>query len=169
MTYDCPLWIDGLDSGIANRFTHTAYTNVAVTKGVAIKSGTELIFDGATSYITGGNVGTIYTINFWVKTNGGSQNLIDMDGTNNIDISSGTVRANNWTSPTIYVNAAVSSTIADAAWSMITVTSATGSATSTNTIGKISAGFYTGSMTRIQYFTKVLTATQIGQIYGMEK
>lgn len=167
--HDVTLWLDGLDNGFADRILHTSFAQVGVTKGVAIKDGTEMIFDGATSFITGGNIGNVNTVCFWLKPNGANQNIINMDGTLNIDISAGTVRANNWTSPTITVNGIQTATITNNVWSMIGINSSTSVATSVNTIGKIGAAFYTGSMTGIIYFNKVLTVSQINQLYMRQK
>ena len=70
--------------------------------------GQGLRFNGTSDVIS---LGTVYngvkTIAFWAKPNSTTQSFIDLNGTATIDVTSGTVAANNFTSPTIYVDGAV--------------------------------------------------------------
>jgi hypothetical protein len=163
---DIALWIDGLGSTIADRKSKTAYSGTAITKGALVKTGQAMSFNGTTSFIQGENVGNVNTVLFWCNLSTTTQSIISLDGTKTIDASAGTVRANSWDGTTIYVNGAVSSTISAAAWTLVAITSATASATSTNTIGKIGAGFLNGALTEIMYFNKVLTQDQIRWVYN---
>jgi hypothetical protein len=67
--------------------------------------------------------------------------IIDINGTANIDISSGTVRANNFTSPTIYVNGEAGTTITADTLNHIVVTTGTALTANNVDIGRISSNY----------------------------
>jgi hypothetical protein len=70
-----------------------------------------------------------------------AEQLIDLNGTATIDVSGGTIQANNFTDPTIYVNGAVSSTVtADTINHIIVITGTAISPTAVN-IGKIGSNY----------------------------
>lgn len=70
-----------------------------------------------------------------------TEQLMDLNGTATIDVSGGTVQANNFVSPTVYVNGAESSTVTADTINHIIVTTATDiSATDVN-IGKIASDY----------------------------
>jgi hypothetical protein len=67
--------------------------------------------------------------------------LIDVNGTSNIDVSSGTVRANNFTSPTIYVNGEAGTTITADTLNHIIVTTGTTVTANDVDIARISSNY----------------------------
>jgi len=70
-----------------------------------------------------------------------TEQLIDLNGTATIDVSGGTVQANNFTSPTIYVNGAESSTVTANTINHIIVTTATDISATAFNIGKIGSNY----------------------------
>ena len=124
-------------------------------------------FDGA---ITGGASGItgIKTISFWAKPDSVTQDIMDLDGTQTIDISAGTVQANNFNTPTIYVDGVVTSTFPSAEWHFVTVTTDTGIDATEFSIGKVS-DYYSGKIDDIRLYNRQLTAGEIAQLYTLGK
>lgn len=114
---------------------------------------------------SGLNVGNIKTVSFWIKPNSTTQSIIDMDGTKNIDISSGTVRANNFTSPTIYIDGTEKTIFPDTNWHYVTVTTDTAVNASAFYIGKISTNYFNGQIDDVRLYSRALTASEIKRIY----
>jgi len=69
--------------------------------------------------------------------------ILDLNGTANIEVSSGTITANGFTDPSIYVNASATSTIDDE-WRFVVVTTGTGIDASAATLGKVAASWTCG-------------------------
>lgn len=167
---DIAFWLDGQDGGFADRKSKTAYTPTSMTKGVNIKGGIEMIFDGAASLIAGNALGNINTITAWIKPTSGTNYLFDLDGASNVSLVNGDVTTTSITSPTIYVNGLSGNTacvVND--WNFIVVTFETAVNATAFNIGKISTNFFAGSMTKIMVFNKVLTSNQIGQLYNEKR
>jgi len=93
-----------------------------LTSGTARYSGSKsaLSFDSTSDYVTTGNIGSgIKTVEFWVYPTSTTNYFVDLNGSAYISASGGTVSATGFTSPTIYVNGAVSSTITANTWQHI--------------------------------------------------
>jgi hypothetical protein len=111
--------------------------------------------------VGGLNISSVKSVSFWAKPNSTTQSIIDMDGTKNIDISSGVVRANNFTTPTIYVDGEQTTTFPDTNWHYVTVTTGTAVDATALKIGKISSGYYGGVLEDVQMYSRVLSADEI--------
>ena len=128
------------------------------------KVGQGLEFDGDGDYADIGNVyNSVKTVNFWIKADGLTKKIIDLNGTVDIEIVSGTITANNF-SNTIYVDGAVSSVI-DTDWHYVAI--ATGTAINVNAvdIGRIGAGYFDGILDEVRIYNRALSADEIGQLY----
>lgn len=128
--------------------------------------GQGLRFNGTSDVIS---LGTVYngvkTISFWAKPNSTTQPFIDLNGTATIDVTSGTVAANNFTGPTIYVDGAVASTFPDTNWHHIVITTGTGINASATNIGKISTSYFGGTLDDIRFYSSALSSTQVTDLY----
>ena len=128
--------------------------------------GQGLRFNGTSDVIS---LGTVYngvkTIAFWAKPNSTTQPFIDLNGTVTIDVTTGTVAANNFTSPTIYVDGAVTSTFPDTNWHHIVITTGTGINASATNIGKISTSYFGGTLDDIRFYSSALSSTQVTDLY----
>ncbi len=128
--------------------------------------GQGLRFNGTSDVIS---LGTVYngvkTIAFWAKPNSTTQPFIDLNGTATIDVTTGTVAANNFTSPTIYVDGAVTSTFPDTNWHHIVITTGTGINASATNIGKISTSYFGGTLDDIRFYSSALSSTQVTDLY----
>lgn len=80
-----------------------AQGSLANTSAVRGQSGQALSFNGTSDLISLGNVyNAVKTVAFWAKPNSTTQPFIDLNATATINMTSGTVAANSFTSPTYY-------------------------------------------------------------------
>ncbi|MEI6532916.1 MAG: LamG-like jellyroll fold domain-containing protein, partial [Candidatus Roizmanbacteria bacterium] len=126
-----------------------------------------LYLDGANGTVTMTNpLNSVKTISFWVNPSTTTEPLIDLNGSAYIQVSSGTISATGFTSPTIYVNGKVSSTLLANQWQIVTVTSATAVVPSTFTVGKISTSYGQGFFDELRIFNTEYSASQIRMLYN---
>ena len=128
-------------------------------------------FNGTSDYINIGGLsgGTaIQSIEFWAYPTSTTTYFIDLDGgTHYIWANAGTVTATGFTSPTIYVNGAVSSTIVANQWQHIAVTTGTSFNASNTTIGKHSSSYMSGKLDEIRISNIARTSEAIAEDYRM--
>lgn len=129
--------------------------------------GKAMDFDGTDDKVACSNVkDTIKTCVIWVNPDTTTEQFVDFDGGSvYIDVSSGTLRGQGWTSPTLYVNGSASSTMTADTWQMIAVTSATAISPTTISIGTDGTNFGDCSIAKVLCFNRELSATEIEQIY----
>lgn len=132
------------------------------------KWGQALDFPGSNQYVS---VGTVYngvkTVAFWVWADNTTKNIIDLNATATIDVSSGTIRGNNFTSPTIYIDGVASSTptIDTTGWHFVAITTGTGINASAVDIGRISTGYFDGRLDDVRMYSSELSASEVYQLY----
>jgi hypothetical protein len=138
-----------LAAGTATPTTETGSVRYSGSKSA-------LSFDGASDYVTTGNIGSdIKTVEFWVYPTSTTNYFVDLNGSAYISASAGTVTATGFTSPTIYVNGAVSSTITANSWQHIAVTTATAINASSTNVGKISTNYLAGYIDELRISNSV--------------
>ncbi len=83
---------------------HGNFSNNLSTGSTTVgRIGQGIVFNGTSDSVSLGSVyNGVKTVAFWVKPNTTTQPFIDLNGTATVDVSSGTVRGNNFTSPTFY-------------------------------------------------------------------
>ncbi|MFC1612808.1 LamG-like jellyroll fold domain-containing protein [Patescibacteria group bacterium] len=127
--------------------------------------GQALSFDGSGDYIDMGDVSaTVKTVSFWVSPNSTTEKFLELNGEAYIDATSGTVAATGFTSPTIYVDGAESSTLSTG-WHYVAVTTGTAINANSVIVGKISTTYFTGSMDSIRIYNRALSASEIANHY----
>ena len=130
--------------------------------------GQALDFPGSNQYVS---VGAVYngvkTVAFWVWADSTTKNIVDLNATATIDVSSGTIRGNNFTSPTIYIDGIVSSTptIDTTGWHFVAITTGTGINASAVDIGRISTGYFDGRLDDVRMYSSELSASAVYQLY----
>ncbi|MFZ5424171.1 MAG: DUF2341 domain-containing protein [Patescibacteria group bacterium] len=127
------------------------------------KFGSALKFDGSQDYI---DVGTgpsqTNTVSFWVNPTTTTEYPIDLNGTAYVWFNAGTVTAQGFTSPTIYVNGIESSSIAANTWSHVAITTQTALNASDMDIGRIEGvGFHEGIIDDVRIYDYARTSGQI--------
>lgn len=121
-----------------------------------------LSFDGSNDVVTVSNtVSGIQTVSLWIKPITTTEQIIDINGTASISVSSGTISATNFTSPTIYVNGVVSSTLVANTWQYVTVTTGTALSGSAIKIGQISTNYGQAFIDEVKLYPYARTASQI--------
>jgi hypothetical protein len=133
-------------------------------------SGKCLSFDGSDDYVTVSNsVGNIKTVSFWVKPITTSEQFIDLNGSAYIQSSSGTISATGFTSPTIYVNGKVSTTIEANKWQHVVVTTNTAVSGSAIKIAQISTNFGQVFIDEVKLYPYARSAAQVLADYNAGK
>jgi len=124
-----------------------------------------LAFDGVDDSITVGDTSaTIKTLVIVLTPTTTSEDIADLDGgTHTVEVGAGTITATGWATPTIYVDAAVTSTLIAGAEQIIGVTTATGFAADNVKIGQETT-FFQGNIAAAFLSTDELTATQVAEI-----
>jgi len=147
--------------------TDTAITYTKLPRGLYVP-----VFDGATSKIALGDLGlNILSCIVWIYPDDNTtRSILDLDGgTISLELDAGgDLTATGWTAPTRYVNAVVANAVAQSAWSMIAVTTATAIDASAVTIGN-EATWYDGMMSLFRLWNYVLTTSEIFAIYNAER
>jgi len=137
---------------------------------VAGKYGTAYDFNGS-GYVSCGNVsGGIKTISFWLKADNTTQKILDLNGTDYVQVSAGTITATGagWGSPTIYVDGNAASII-DTNWHHIVITNTVGVNGSAVYLGFVGVGgsyYFDGILDDVRFYSYVRTADEILQDYN---
>lgn len=122
-----------------------AQGSLTTTSATSGKTGQALSFNGSSDVVSLGNVyNGVKTVAFWVKPNTTTQSLIDLNGTATINVTSGTVAANNFTSPTFYKDGSPS--LVSSGSVAYRSSNATTYATRTNTTLTAPAGIQNGDL-----------------------
>ncbi|GIW59895.1 MAG: hypothetical protein KatS3mg087_0961 [Patescibacteria group bacterium] len=130
-------------------------------------SGKCLYFDGSNDAVTtSGTTSNVRTVSFWVRPMTTSEQYVDLNGSAYIQSSTGTLSATGFTSPTIYINGQVSSTLVANRWQHIVVTTSTGLSASALRLGQISTNYGQMFMDEFQLYTTALTESQVKSLYN---
>ncbi|MBI2023163.1 hypothetical protein HYT01_01190 [Candidatus Giovannonibacteria bacterium] len=106
------------------------------------------------------------SISFWMKAaTSTTQSIIDLNGTATITESSGTLSANNFTSPTIYVDGVSGGTANDTNWHHVVVTTNSAITANAITIGKASGSVFGGRIDDIRIYNRALSSDEIKRLY----
>ena len=128
--------------------------------------GKALSFDGTNDYVAMGNIagGQIQTISFWIKADNLSKKILDLNGTATVEVISGTITANSFTSPTIYRDGIVSSII-DTNWHHVAITTGTAITASAMDIGRINPNYFLGTLDEVRVYNRALSSDEVKTIY----
>lgn len=141
-------------------------TGAKFAPGVVGKS---LKFSGGTDAVTVSSSLATNTVEFWVNPSTTTQNLIDLRTAAtaaNITVSGGTISATGFTSPTIYVNGLVSSTLVANKWQHVAITTSSQITANAIRFGRVSSTSLTGSLDSIRFFNYVRTPAQVAWDYN---
>jgi hypothetical protein len=132
------------------------------------KIGQALVFDGTDDYVTiPSTISNVRTVSFWMKPNNLTQSVIDLNGTQTVTLSGGSVQANSFGGSTIYVNGAVSSTVGNG-WNFVTITSDAVNASAIN-LGRVSTNYFNGIFDDVRVYSTVLSEDTIRSIYSSSR
>lgn len=121
-----------------------------------------LQFDGSNDYVNvSGSIVGVQSVGFWVKSTSTTASMIALTSGARITASSGTISATGFTSPTIYVNGLVSTTLTANKWNYIEVTTGTAITANAITIGTANSAFTTGFIDDVKIYPYARTAAQV--------
>ena len=129
-----------------------------------------VLLNGSSDYINEGNIGSANSIAFWIKrTTIGAEKLIDIDGTDQIEInSSNQVVATSFPAATVYIDGSTASNVInDTDWHHIAVVDTTGVNASVFEVGRVSSSYFSGSIDDVRAYNRVLSAEEVNRVYGL--
>jgi hypothetical protein len=130
------------------------------------KYGSALDFTPNANLSCGNIYNGVKTVSFWLRADNLTNYAMDLNGTQTITISSGAISANNFTSPTIYVDGKKSSTLPDLNWHHIAITTSSGINASAVYLGKVSTSYFDGILDDVRFYQYERTPEQILQDYN---
>lgn len=158
-----------LDSS-GNSYTGTLTNMARTTSPTRGTVGQALSFDGSDDYVDRGTGPTsVNSVAFWVYPETTTEYFINLTSTSDyIWANAGTVTATGFTSPTIYVDGAVSSTLVANRWQHVVVTSSTSENASNLDIGRTAdVNYLQGKMDDVRMYSRVITAAEIKRLYNI--
>lgn len=128
-------------------------------------------FNGSSSYIKSwstGKTNAVKSVEMQVYLNTTTEYILNLNTVSGIRIwaNAGTITATGFTSPTIYVNGVVSSTVAANTWYDIVITTATAVNASTINPGYANSSYLDGYIKNVSLYNQVLTAQEIADRYN---
>jgi len=167
---DVIFWVDGLNglNPLRDRKNKTAYTTANLTIPTFSHRGGDMTFNNTSSLVTVGDTGeTMKAVQFWVNPTTSTEFFLTLGaGGEVVQSSTGTLSANNWTSPTIYINGSQTTTLPTGSFSLVTVNTDTGFSADNVLIGKVSTNFMQGIMTQVIGFNKTLTLDEHREVFN---
>lgn len=147
-----------------------AGTLTGTTKAIG-KLGQALSFNGSSDVISmGASYNGVKTVAFWTKPASTTQSILDLNATATVDISSGVVRGNNFSTPTVYVDGVATIAFpADTNWHQVTVTTETGINASALYIGKIASSYLNGSLDDVRIYSRALLSSEVLNLYTVSR
>ena len=149
-----------------NNYTGTLTNMSRATSVTEGKIGQAIDFGGTNQYVSvGAGYNGVKSVSFWIKPDSTTKKIIDLNGTANIEVVAQTIAANGFTSPTIYVDGAVSSII-DTNWHFVTITTGTSINASAVDIGRVSSGYFDGKLDDVRFYSSALSTTEVASLYN---
>ena len=150
-----------------NGNTGTLSNSPTWTRG---KIGSALSFNGSNQSVSvASTINGVKSVSFWVKPTSTTESMIALTGSARITASGGTISATGFTSPTIYVNGVISSTLTANIWQYITVTTGTGINASALTFGLANSVYFNGLLDQIRMYTYTLSPAQVAWNFSRGK
>jgi len=136
--------------------------------GTTGKYNGSLGFDGTDDYVDVGTGPTqVNSVSFWINPTTTTEYPIDLNGTAYIWVNNGTVTAQGFASPTIYINGKTSSTLTSGTWQHVVVTTTTSIDALDLDLGRIEGvGYLEGLLDNVQIYSYSLTPNQVKTLYN---
>lgn len=154
------------EESIQNNPYHKGTLTRGNSLGFGVNEGHNYLdFDGAaTKIVLNEAIYNIKSVSFWIYLDNTSKDIIDFDGgSHSIEVSLGILTATGWSSPTIYVDGVVTTTITGSTWHHVTVTT---SAAFNGTAIKIGSEttFVDGKFADLLIWNNTLTISEISNL-----
>jgi len=140
------------------------------TGGSSCVSQNCLSFDGANDYASiTDTINGLKSLSFWVKPTAATTSILDLNGSQTVTLTNNVLAANNFSSPSIYVNGQATTSLSADSWSHVLITSNTSFAASSLKLGQAGGNFFSGYIDEIKVFPYVLSADQIKKELNLGK
>ena len=128
-------------------------------------------FNGSDDYVDiGAGPSTVKTVSFWAYPASTTEYFVDLNGSAYVWANAGTVNAQGFATPTIYVNGKASSTVTANTWQYISVTTASGLNASDLDIGRLEGtDYFQGKIDQVTLYDYARTPAQIAWDYNHGK
>lgn len=126
-------------------------------------------FDATDDFVNVTNtLSGVQTVAFWASPSATTLNILDLNGTNTITMSSGVISANSFSGTTlIYVNGVPSNgTLTANVWNHVVITTTSGITASAITLGKVGSNFYGGRLDEVRMYKRLLSGAEAQQLYN---
>jgi hypothetical protein len=133
---------------------HGTRQNMEDADWVSGKIGNALDFDGSDEYVSIGDTNiSLNAVSFWINADAVTDDILDLDGgTHTVTVSSGTIAANGFSSPTIYVDGEEGSAITTGNWHHVLIKTDTQFEASSLNIARIGSGYFDGKLDDIRLY-----------------
>jgi hypothetical protein len=139
--------------------------NGGVIAGSILINGS-LVCDGSTISVNYGLQGEVKTVKLVLQATTTTEDILDLDGgTHTVEVGSGTITATGFSSPAIYVDGAVSSTL-DTSEHTVVITTATAFRATALIAGLVGASYFDGTLKRIELYSEAWTAQEVSDDYN---
>ena len=157
------------DQGVVFREVFNSAQEVAVNGGVATAvtfADGKGVFNGASSKVVYAKyVGGVKSVRVRLTLTGTSHGVMTLTASHRITITTGTVAATGFATPTIYVDGVATSTIT-AGTHEIAVTTATPINTNLLAVGWNGTAYLTGSVDLVEIYNRQLSASEVSNLYN---
>ena len=141
-------------------------TLVSAPPQIETPYGSALDFDGGADRVTFGNIGNdIKSVSLVIRIDALTNYLIDFDGTDTIDILTGTLRANSIVNAHLYVNGVIGTAIEIGGFYHIAVTTDTALNASAFVLANIGANFGDGVFSHLAAWSVELDGDEVAEMY----
>jgi len=123
--------------------------------------GHNLVFDGADDYIQMGNVGSVQTIEFWVKPSTITEGLANLTSTKSINVTDGQVDLAGESGETVYINGQTGGTLETGLWSHVAIVVSSSINVNQFQIGFDGSDYLTGSIDDFRLWSASLSQNDI--------
>jgi hypothetical protein len=156
----------GTQTGVGS--CSVASSTSAWYNGTSGKFQSGLSLDGTDDYVNIGDTGLeVKTFSIWLKPSDLSGGIIDFDGgTHTIILDNGRLKANGFSSATIFVNGLVGDSVSNNTWNHILVIISNGVSAEAVTIGRVGSNYFSGQVDEARLYHYVLTQKQIEMDYN---
>ena len=151
---------------IAAVLVNFCFVNGASAGWTEGKFGSAFEFDGVNDYVSVLDpLGNVKTVSFWIKADSTTEKIMEMKSGTYIEVSGGTITATGFTSPTIFVDGVVGSTI-DTDWHHIAITTDADVDASAVKIGKVATDYFTGTLDEVKIYPYARSADEVRLDYN---
>ena len=139
--------------------------NSAWSNGASGKFSASLNLDGTDDYVNQPtSISGVQVISFWAKPSTASQSFLQLASGVSVTSNAGTVSAEGFTSPTIYVNGISGGAVSANSWNQITITTGTAFTASAIKFGLVRSTYYAGQLDDVRIYNYALTSKQVATV-----